>query len=33
MSKIYVGNLAFSANEEAVRALFAQHGTVESGAR
>ena len=30
MSKIYVGNLPFSANEEAVRALFAQHGTVES---
>ncbi len=30
MSKIYVGNLPFSADEEAVRALFAQHGTVES---
>ena len=30
MSKIYVGNLPFSANEEAIRALFAQHGTVES---
>ena len=30
MSKIYVGNLPFSATEEAVRALFAQHGTVES---
>ena len=30
MSKIYVGNLPFSANEEAVRQLFAQHGTVDS---
>src|SRR4029453_15793124 len=30
MSKIYVGNLPFSATEDAVRALFAQHGTVES---
>lgn len=30
MSKIYVGNLPFSADEEAVRALFAQHGTVDS---
>jgi RNA recognition motif-containing protein len=30
MSKIYVGNLPFSANEAEVRALFAQHGTVES---
>jgi hypothetical protein len=30
MSKIYVGNLPFSATEEAVRALFSQHGTVES---
>jgi RNA recognition motif-containing protein len=30
MSKIYVGNLPFSATEEAVRDLFAQHGTVES---
>lgn len=30
MSKIYVGNLPFSADEAAVRALFAQHGTVES---
>jgi RNA recognition motif-containing protein len=29
MSKIYVGNLPFSATEEAVRALFAQYGTVE----
>ena len=27
MSKIYVGNLPFSATEDAVRALFAQHGT------
>jgi RNA recognition motif-containing protein len=30
MSKIYVGNLPFSADEAAVRELFAQHGTVES---
>jgi RNA recognition motif-containing protein len=30
MSKIYVGNLPFSADESAVRALFAQHGTVDS---
>jgi cold-inducible RNA-binding protein len=30
MSKIYVGNLPFSADEEQVRTLFAQHGTVDS---
>ncbi|MET0292524.1 MAG: RNA-binding protein [Steroidobacteraceae bacterium] len=30
MAKIYVGNLPFSADEAAVRTLFAQHGTVES---
>jgi len=30
MSKIYVGNLPFSATEEGVKALFAEHGTVES---
>jgi RNA recognition motif-containing protein len=30
MSKIYVGNLPFSATEESVRALFAQQGTVET---
>ncbi|PZN29555.1 MAG: RNA-binding protein [Proteobacteria bacterium] len=30
MSKIYVGNLPFSASEEDVRTLFMQHGTVES---
>ena len=30
MSKIYVGNLPFSASEDSVRALFAQHGTVDS---
>jgi RNA recognition motif-containing protein len=30
MSKIYVGNLPFSANEDTVRQLFAQHGTVDS---
>ena len=30
MSKIYVGNLPFTADEAAVRALFEQHGSVES---
>jgi cold-inducible RNA-binding protein len=30
MKKLYVGNLAFSATEEEVRELFAQHGTIES---
>jgi RNA recognition motif-containing protein len=30
MSKIYVGNLPFTADEDAVRALFSKHGTVES---
>ena len=30
MSKIYVGNLPFSATETAIRELFGQHGTVES---
>ena len=30
MSKIYVGNLPFTADEAQVRALFAQHGTVDS---
>ena len=30
MAKIYVGNLPFSATEDDVRQLFAQHGTVES---
>jgi RNA recognition motif-containing protein len=30
MSKIYVGNLPFSADETAVRELFAAHGTVDS---
>ena len=30
MAKIYVGNLPFTASEPDVRALFAQHGTVES---
>jgi RNA recognition motif-containing protein len=30
MAKIYVGNLPFSATEDQVRALFAEHGTVES---
>ena len=30
MTKIYVGNLPFSATESEVRELFAQYGTVES---
>jgi RNA recognition motif-containing protein len=30
MSKIYVGNLPFSATEDAVHTLFSQHGTVDS---
>lgn len=30
MTKIYVGNLPFSANEGELRQLFEQHGTVES---
>ena len=30
MTKIYVGNLPFSANESEIRELFGQHGTVES---
>ena len=30
MSKIYVGNLPFSADETSVRDMFAQHGTVDS---
>ena len=30
MKKIYVGNLPFSATEDEVRDLFAQHGTVTS---
>ncbi len=30
MTKIYVGNLPFSATESEVRDLFSQHGTVES---
>ena len=30
MTKIYVGNLPFTATEPDVRELFAQHGTVES---
>lgn len=30
MSKIYVGNLPFSATEDSLRALFAPHGSVES---
>jgi len=29
MTKLYVGNLPFTATEDSVRALFAQHGTVE----
>ena len=30
MSKLYVGNLPFSADDNAVRELFSQHGTVDS---
>jgi RNA recognition motif-containing protein len=30
MSKIYVGNLPFTASEADIRTLFSQHGTVES---
>jgi RNA recognition motif-containing protein len=30
MKKIYVGNLPFSATEDQLRGLFADHGTVES---
>ena len=30
MTKMYVGNLPFSANEESLRALFAEFGTVQS---
>lgn len=29
MTKLYVGNLPFSATDEGVRALFSKHGTVE----
>lgn len=29
MTKLFVGNLPFSATDEAVHALFAKHGTVE----
>jgi len=30
VTKLFVGNLPFSATEESVRALFAAHGTIES---
>ena len=30
MTKIYVGNLPFSATDAEIRTLFSQHGTVES---
>ena len=30
MTKLFVGNLPFSATEQSVRALFEQHGTIES---
>jgi RNA recognition motif-containing protein len=30
MTKLYVGNLPFSANEDAVRALFAEYGAVQT---
>ena len=29
MTKLYVGNLPFTATDEGVRALFSKHGTVE----
>ena len=29
MTRLYVGNLPFSATEESLRALFSKHGTVE----
>lgn len=29
MTRLYVGNLPFSATDDAVRALFSKHGTVE----
>ena len=29
MTKLYVGNLPFTATDEAVRTLFSKHGTVE----
>jgi RNA recognition motif-containing protein len=29
MTKLYVGNLPFTATEDAIRTLFAPHGTVE----
>ncbi len=29
MTKLFVGNLPFTATDEAVRALFSKHGTVE----
>lgn len=30
MTKLYVGNLPFTATEDSIRALFAEHGVVES---
>ena len=30
MTKLYVGNLPFAANEETVRAMFAEFGTVQT---
>lgn len=30
MTKLFVGNLPFSATEDSVRALFASHGTIET---
>jgi RNA recognition motif-containing protein len=30
MTKLYIGNLPFTATEDAVRNLFASHGTVET---
>ncbi len=30
MKKLYVGNLPYTANEDELRALFAEHGTVQT---
>lgn len=30
MTKLYIGNLPFSATEDSVRTMFAEHGTIDS---